>query len=62
MSMPLYRRMEPNVQLMEYKCVQFVEELVYGQLRKQPLVRHWEEDLGDTGGGLVVDVTRRPNP
>jgi len=36
MSMPLYRRREPNVQLMEYKCVQFAEELMYGHLRKQP--------------------------
>lgn len=59
MSMPLYRRMEPNIQLMEYKCVQFVEELMYGQLRKEPLVRHWEEDLGDHGGRIGVDVTRR---
>jgi hypothetical protein len=36
MSMPLYRRREPNAQLMEYKCVQFAEELMYGHLRKQP--------------------------
>jgi hypothetical protein len=36
MTMPLYRRREPNVQLMEYKCVQFAEELMYGHLRKRP--------------------------
>jgi hypothetical protein len=36
MSMPLYRRREPNAQLMEYKCVPFVEELMYGHLRKRP--------------------------
>jgi hypothetical protein len=30
--MPLYRRMEPNKQLLEYKCVEFVEELMYGHL------------------------------
>jgi hypothetical protein len=35
MSMPLYRRLERNVQLLEYKCVEFVEELMYGHLRKQ---------------------------
>jgi hypothetical protein len=35
-SMPLYRRREPNMQLMEYKCVEFAEELMYGHLRKQP--------------------------
>jgi len=35
MSMPLYRRIEKNAQLLEYKCVAFVEELMYGHLRKQ---------------------------
>ena len=38
-SMPLYRRREPNMQLMEYKCVEFAEELMYGHLRKQPATR-----------------------
>jgi hypothetical protein len=36
MSMPLYRRLEKNAQLMEFKCVEFAEELMYGHLRKQP--------------------------
>jgi hypothetical protein len=35
-SMPLYRRVEKNAQLIEFKCVEFVEELLYGHLRKQP--------------------------
>jgi hypothetical protein len=35
MSMPLYRRIEKNAQLFEYKCVEFVEELMYGNLRKK---------------------------
>ncbi len=34
-SMPLYRRREPNMQLLEYKCVEFTEELLYGHLRKK---------------------------
>jgi len=34
-SMPLYRHMEKNAQLLEFKCVEFVEELMYGPLRKQ---------------------------
>jgi hypothetical protein len=34
MSMPLYRRAEKNVQLLEYKCVEFAEEAIYGHLRK----------------------------
>jgi len=36
MSFPLYRRMEKNVQLMDFNCVEFTEELLYGRLRKQP--------------------------
>jgi len=39
MSMPLYRRQEKNAQLMDFKCVEFVEELMYGQWRKKPLDR-----------------------
>jgi len=39
MSMPLYRRLDKNVQLMDFKCVEFVEELMYGQFRKKPLPR-----------------------
>ena len=34
-SLPLYRRMERNVELMEFKCVELVEEKIYGHLRKQ---------------------------
>ena len=33
-SMPLYRRIEENAQLLEYKCVEFAEELLYGHLKK----------------------------
>lgn len=39
MSMPLYRRAEKNAQLMDFKCVEFVEELLYGGFRKKPLSR-----------------------
>ncbi len=35
LSMPLYRRLDRNAQLLEFKCVEFVEELVYGHLRKK---------------------------
>jgi hypothetical protein len=38
-SMPLYRRLEKNAQLLEYKCVEFVEELMYGHLRKKPVTK-----------------------
>jgi len=36
-SMPLYRRMEKNAQVLEYKCVEFAEDMLYGALRKVPL-------------------------
>jgi len=36
LRMPLYRRVEPNAQLLEYKCVEFAEELMYGHLNKEP--------------------------
>jgi len=36
-KMPLYRRLDANVQLLDFKCVEFVEELLYGKWRKTPL-------------------------
>jgi hypothetical protein len=53
MSMVLYRQLEPNARLMEYKCVELVEETFLGHLRKNQLVKHWE---GDT---IILDVTRK---
>ena len=38
-TMPLYRRLEENARLMEFKCVEFVEELLYGEWRRAPLPR-----------------------
>jgi hypothetical protein len=35
-SMPLYRHVEKNAQIMEYKCPEFAEEVLYGKYRKQP--------------------------
>jgi hypothetical protein len=55
-AMPLYRHLEPNAQVMEYRCQEFVEEFMYGHLRKEQLVKHWE---GDT---IVVDITRKVPP
>jgi hypothetical protein len=52
-SMPLYRRLESNAQLLEYPCVEFVEEFMYGDARKTQLVKHWE------GDSIIVDITRR---
>ena len=37
MSMPLYRRVEKDAQLGQFKCVEFVTELMYGHLRKEPI-------------------------
>jgi hypothetical protein len=38
-SFPLYRRVEKQAQIMEFKCAEYVEELLYGNLRKQPTGR-----------------------
>src|SRR5690554_1899904 len=36
--MPLYRRMEENARLLEFNCVEFAEELLYGELMtKEPI-------------------------
>lgn len=34
MSMPIYRRMEANAELQDFRCVPFSEELLYGDLRQ----------------------------
>ena len=34
--MPLYRRLEKDMQLLEFRCVPFSEDLLYGDLRKKP--------------------------
>jgi hypothetical protein len=34
-SLPLYRHLEKNFQLLEFKCVEFSEELLYGDLKKK---------------------------
>ena len=52
-SMPLYRRMEPNMQLLEFRCQEFAEEFMYGHLRTTPLVTHWESAT------MEIDVTRK---
>lgn len=33
----LYKKVEEDAQLQQFKCVEFVEELMYGHLRKNPL-------------------------
>ncbi len=35
--MPLYRHVNPDARLGQFKCVEFVEELMYGHLRKTPI-------------------------
>jgi len=55
-AMPLYRRMEPNMQLLEFRCNEFAEEFMYGNLRKEQLVKRWE---GET---MTIDITRKVPP
>jgi hypothetical protein len=35
-SMPLYRHIEKNAHLMEFQCIPFAEDILYGHLRKKP--------------------------
>jgi hypothetical protein len=36
--MPLYKHLEKNARLMEFRCVEFVEDLIYGSHYKNPIV------------------------
>jgi hypothetical protein len=55
-SMPLYRRLEPNATVIDYPCIEFSEEFMYGHLRKEQLVKRWE---GET---MTVEITRKIPP
>ena len=55
-SLPLYRRLEPDAQILDFRCIEQVEETLYGHLRKQQLVKHWE------GRTMAVDITRKTPP
>jgi hypothetical protein len=55
-SMPIYRRLEPNAQLVEFRCVPMVEETMYGHVRKEQLVKTW------SGTTMTVDITRKIPP
>jgi hypothetical protein len=39
MSMNLYRRLGEDNRLQQFKCVEFVEEFIYGHLRKEPITK-----------------------
>jgi hypothetical protein len=56
MSLVLYRQVEPNARLMEYKCNELVEETFLGQLRKHQLVKHWKDDT------MEIDIKRMIPP
>jgi len=45
-SMPIYRRLEAGFELPQFKCVEFVEELMYGRFRKGR-----DTDIQDLGIG-----------
>jgi hypothetical protein len=55
-SMPLYRRLEPNLEITDFRCVEMVEETMYGHLRKEQLVKHWE------GKTMDIDIKRKIPP
>ena len=51
--LPLYRRLEPNAQVVPFRCMEMAEETALGHLRKDTLVKRWE------GKTMVIDVTRK---
>jgi hypothetical protein len=53
MNMVLYRQLEDNARLMDFRCIELVEETFLGHTRRNQLVKRYE---GDT---LILDVTRR---
>jgi hypothetical protein len=55
-SMPIYRRLEPNATVLDYPCIEFAEEFMYGNLRNEQLVKRWE---GET---MIVEITRKIPP
>jgi hypothetical protein len=55
-SMPLYRRLEESATVLDYPCIEFSEEFMYGHLRKDQLVKRWESET------LVLEVTRKVPP
>jgi hypothetical protein len=56
MSMPLYRHLDKNARLMEFKCVEMTEENRLGYLRKEQLVKRWE------GQTTIVEISRKELP
>jgi hypothetical protein len=53
---PLLRRLEPDAQILDFKCIEQAEETIYGHLRRETLVERWE---GET---MIIDVTRKVPP
>ena len=50
------RLLEANATVLDYPCIDFAEEFMYGHLRKDQLVKRWE---GET---MTVEITRRIPP
>ena len=55
-SLPLYRHLERNAQLLPFRCMEQAEETAIGHLRKEPLVKRWE------GKTMVLEVKRKVPP
>lgn len=55
-SMPLYRRVEAGAQIMDFRCVEMVEETLYGHLRKEQFIKPF------VGKTMTVTVTRTIPP
>jgi hypothetical protein len=55
-AMPIYRRIEPSATVLDYNCIEFAEEFMYGHLRKKPLVTRWDSET------MTVEIKRKIPP
>jgi hypothetical protein len=35
--LPLYRRIEDNIQLLDFRCIEFAEEMMYGPITRKSM-------------------------
>lgn len=54
-SMPLYRRVEENARLYDFKCPEFAEEIMYSHVSRDNYFRNLGIELNDEGSGESND-------
>jgi len=54
-SMPLYRRVEENARLYDFKCPEFAEEIMYSHVSRENYFKNLGIELNDEGNGESND-------